>query len=164
MQATQHSAIPQSGVSTQLLLSVSPLEAVVMMFNDAYGVSMPLRWGRATPPVDNGDGTCTVTVSVRDPVSRSETINYKGAANLTYTRMDLTSLLGGLVDDFVPTLPTTTQTLADLIAARFGIINDENDFLIENIGDNAAPPYVLKANPLSWRWTGQLTFAAQGTP
>ncbi|HWT40137.1 MAG TPA: hypothetical protein VN081_02595 [Dongiaceae bacterium] len=151
--------------TTQELLSVSPLEAVVMMFNAAYNTAMPLRWGRATAPVDNGNGTCTVTLSVRPPISPSETINYTGTKTFTYPRMDLTELLGGgLVDDFIPKLPTTTQTLADLVAARFGIVNDENDFLIEQIKDNASPPFVLKANPLSWRWTGQLIFNATGRP
>jgi hypothetical protein len=150
--------------NTAALLAMSPQEAVVAMFNDAYQQAMPIRWGRASLPVDNGDGTITVTLSVRPARSPDETLTFTGTKALTYPRGDLTAFFGGLVDDFIPTLPTTTQTLADLIAARFGIVNDANDFIIAAIDSGAAPPYTLNANPKSLRWSGSLTFNATGTP
>jgi hypothetical protein len=148
--------------TTAELLSVSPEEAVIMMYNAAFNTTVPVKQGRASPPIDNGDGTVTVTVSMRAPLSPDETLLYSGGGSFPYPRGDLTTFFGGLVDDFIPELPTTSQTLADLIAARFGIINDQNDFMISEIPSDAQPPYILKANPNSWRWTGQLVFNANG--
>lgn len=146
--------------TTVELLSVSPQEAVIMMFNAAYGIDIPPKRGRVSAPSVDENGNATVTVSIRAPLSPDENLIFTGSKVFTYSLADLNTFVGGEVNDFIPVLPTTTQTLADLIAARFGIVNDPNDFIIEQIDNSAPKPYILTANPLSLRWKGLVPFHA----
>jgi len=113
-------------ISTQDLLSVSPQEAVVLMFNDAYEAAMPLRWGRVTAPTDNGDGTVTVTLSVRNPISPSETINFSGTKALTYPRIDIQSVLGAALSDYGNSYVEAAQVVVDADTPTQATLTDDD--------------------------------------
>lgn len=146
-------------VTTAELLAVSPEEAVVMMFNDAYGQKLPLKLGRVVNAVFNPDNSVTVTLGVRDPESLDETLPFKNTVTFTYPRVSPNDVVGaGGFQVNVPALPTTAQTFADEFAARFGILADPGDFIIEEYLPGSFPDtYHLIAAPTSLRWYGELT-------
>lgn len=145
-------------IDTATLLTLLPKKALVAAYNDQTGRTVPHGQALFNDPVDLGTGLTQITLSIRPPLSNYEVLPYIGEDTFTYQRLNLADLGTLIADDmqtFAPPLPTTTATIVAELQTRYGIVSDENDFIIEEITADSNG-FSLRAAPTSLRWYGSL--------
>ena len=141
-----------------ILLGLKPKDAIIRMVNDENGTSFPFYAFDISAPVAGPNRETYVTLTAANSPSDEFQQEYSGSFQFTYQRLDLFAQFAGLLSDFRPSLPTSTQVLLDEITRRTGIEFYLEDIVLEDIMKSAAEPYVIKAKPGSYRWIGQVPF------
>ena len=141
-----------------ILLGLKPKDAIIRMVNDENGTSFPFYAFDISAPVAGPNRETYVTLTAANSPSDEFQQEYQGSFNFTYQRLDLFAQFAGLLSDFRPPLPTSTQVLLDEITRRTGIEFYPEDIVLEDIMKSAAEPYTIKAKPGSYRWIGQVSF------
>lgn len=146
-------------LDTAALLTLSPARALVAAYNDFTGLQIPPGQALFSAPQDAGDGMTQVSLSIRPPLSAVEVLPYTGVDTFQYQRMnlaDLWAVIESSMSEYTLPLPTTTKKIVEDLQTLFGIVSDDNDFVIEEILDGATQ-YTLKAAANSLRWVGEMT-------
>lgn len=141
-----------------ILLGLKPKDAIIRMVNDENGTSFPFFAFNIGAPVAGPGRETYVTLTPANSPSDEFQQEYVGSFDFTYQRLNLFAQFGGLLSDFRPPLPTSTQVLLDEITRRTGIEFYPEDIILEDIMKSAAEPYVIKAKSESYRWIGQVSF------
>lgn len=139
------------------LLSLEPTQAIVRMVNDANGTNFRLdRFTASTPVVVGGTTTkVTLTSTAILPVIDDEVT--VGSIDFTYERLDLAVFLKGVLDNYHPSLPCSTQTLLDEITHRIDQQFYGDDILLQELTRVNGVQYALTAKPQSLRFVGSIT-------
>lgn len=146
--------------TTEELLKYSTRGAIVRMVNEENGTLFdgsqvgPLV---ISEPLNVGGVRTEVELSVRRQIHQNDALPFPGRIAFRFNRLDVGHTLGGYLDGFRPTLPTSTRVLMDEITRRSGIVLEDEDFVLEEIVRFNAMPYVLRAKSESLRWTGSLS-------
>ena len=141
-----------------ILLGLKPKDAIIRMVNDENGTNFPFYAFDISAPVAGPNRETYVTLTAANSPSDEFQQEYQGSFQFTYQRLDLFAQFAGLLSDFRPPLPTSTQVLLDEITRRTGIKFYPEDIVLEDIMKSAAEPYTIKAKPGSYRWIGQVSF------
>ena len=142
--------------SYDYLLSLSPLEALVRMVNDQNGTNLQLDRFTASTPIAIGDTTTQVTLTA---VPRSSSFDFETIQTtftLTYDRLDLAIFLKGVVANYTPTLPLSTQNILDQITALIGQKFTIDDIRLEEVTRDNGAAYAVTAKPESLRFVGSI--------
>lgn len=141
---------------TELLLSHTPEDAIVMMINAENGTHFPTgTFEFGLPEVIDGRHT-RIHCKVRKPVHKQDEVPYDGEFDFEYYRLEMASHFADVLAGFQPTLPTSTQVVLNELKRRLKQDFYLDDVVLEEIGRTNAAPYRLKAKVESLRWVGEL--------
>lgn len=139
------------------LLHLPPDQAIVRMLNDANGTNYRLdRFTVSAPRVVAGT-TTTVTLTSTDISPYLDDQVTVGSIDFTYERLQLALFLKGVLDNFTPSLPCSTQNLLNEITHRLDQRFYGDDILLEELTRTNGVQYVLNAKPESLRFVGSIT-------
>lgn len=140
------------GQPTTRLLKYSPLEAILLLINNHFNMYLRPEFVRVGEPVMVSGKLTEVDVSITQSSDESITSPYIGSMKYRYERLDVSEVLDDLHFDIAA--PTTVGEVLNRLSARTGLVISPDDFIQESITDNE---HILKSNPISLRWVGQVT-------
>lgn len=137
-----------------ILLGLKPRDAIIRMVNDENGTTFPFEAFEVSGPTVISGRQTKVTVTAIPSSSDEQDNPYSGSIEFTYNRLDLSDQFNGILSNFRPPMPTSTQVLLDELTRLTGIVFDLNDIVLEDIVTSNAAPYRIKAKAESLRWVG----------
>lgn len=140
--------------SFEYLLSLDPLQALVRMVNDANGTTFRLdRFRAGTPTVVGGTTTKVTLTGVAEALAVDDQTTV-GSFELTYERLEMTTFLKDVLDNYHPFLPMSAQNILDEVTRLIGQKFYIDDIVLEEVTRDTAALYRLKAKPESLRFVG----------
>jgi hypothetical protein len=140
--------------ATDILLGLKPHDAIIRMINNENGTELPFESFVVSAPRPGVGNETHVTVSAVRSSSDEQDNPYSGSIEFTYNRLNLADQFLGLLSNFRPPMPTSTQVLLDELTRLTGIEFELDDIVLEDIVRNNAAPYRIKAKAESLRWIG----------
>lgn len=137
-----------------ILLGLKPRDAIIRMINNENGTTFPFEAFEVSGPTVISGRQTKVTVTAIPSSSDEQDNPYSGSIEFTYNRLDLADQFTGLLSNFRPPMPTSTQVLLDELTRLTGIVFDLDDIVLEDIVTSNAAPYRIKAKAESLRWVG----------
>lgn len=137
-----------------ILLGLKPRDAIIRMINDENGTRLPFEAFVVSAPTPLVGRQTKVTVSAIPSSSDEQDNPYSGSIDFTYNRLDLADQFDGILSNFRPPMPTSTQVLLDELTRLTGILFELDDIVLEDIVTSNAAPYRIKAKAESLRWVG----------
>lgn len=143
--------------SLAYLLSLPPDWAVVRMLNEANGTTYRLDRIAVSAPTSLGGTTTQVTLTgvELDPYLDDQLTS--GNLTFTYERLELSVFLNGVLANYHPSLPCSTQNLLDEITHRIDQQFYGDDILLQELTRTNGVQYALTAKPESLRFVGSIT-------
>lgn len=139
-------------LDTAILLQKTPKRALVEIINyhnDTLLEESKVSFTDITPV----EGRKTkVTLSSLDAPNAL----YSGSTDFIFNRLDLTEFFQPVSVDVQLFYPSNTQAILSKLATMFGMVMNEQDFIIEEINQFGQQTYTLKAKSSSLRWYGQV--------
>lgn len=137
------------------LLHLPPRAALLELINSRNDIELQDDYITISPPVIVSGRQTKVTLQVRKSFDPFAPVPFRGEADFTYNRLDLTTFFGGAKIDINMPLPTTTSAFMDIMTAEYGYQFDSDDFYEDIITADNAHGYILRATPRSLRWVGE---------
>lgn len=139
------------------LLRLRTEDSLNQMLTNANELKYPF-YGLRADNVRVVEGLKTlVRLSGHEPVLKNDIYPYRGSIDFEFNRLDINEFFKGMLDDFRPALPISTQDLTDEITRRTGHRFEITDVIHEEIGRTDSVAYRLKAKAESLRWAGEIT-------
>lgn len=143
---------------TSRLKRLNPKTAVVLMLNAVNRTSFDPDRLVVSEPHEGSALDTTVTISPRRRVHKRDTPIEGDPIDFEFKRLELSSQFQGLLLNWRPKLPISTQDLLDELTKRTGQKFYLEDFILETIDRSNARRYTLKAKQESLRWCGTHDF------
>ena len=144
-------------MNTELLLRQSPEDALVAMVNARNHTLFRPGDFIVSDVTAVADTRTTVTLTVRSSSAAQDPVPEPGALEFTYERIPVGEHFSGVLADYRPALPVSTQTVLDEITRRTGQQFYPGEFEARYIDRANAAPFVLTPSPTSLRWVGELS-------
>jgi len=141
----------------ELFLRLTPKDALNAMLVYENDFKQPVYGLEPSEPEVVSGVRTKVKLTGHTPVASDDPYPYTGSTEFTYNRLDVQSILDGLLADYRPELPTTTQVLLEELHQITGIVFDVSDFVHETVTRTSSQAFKLKAKIESLRWHGNIT-------
>lgn len=138
--------------TTEQLLQLPPFEAALIAYNDQHGTQLNPRFVELDGVVNNDGSWVTIRLKAREDNPNKEDRRFNGQCTITIERLDLGETIGTVKIPYIDSI--TTPDVGSNITKQVGIIFDENDFIKDVITETNT---VVRANPESLRWYGEMT-------
>lgn len=144
-------------MDTIALLQKTPKRALVDIVNFHNNTTLEYNEIEVSAPtvIDNSRKT-QVVLDAPQRVHPAHQPRYFGQTTFQFNRLDLEQFFSPVELDVSLTFPATTFDILTLLEDRFGLVFDEQDFIIEEIEETSEGIYTLKAHPDSLRWIGTI--------
>lgn len=142
-----------SNFSLEQLLQWSPLEALLIAYNDKFGTQLNPRYVELVHVIPDDAGRAIVKLKARGVLPNADDQRFFNSGSFSIQRLDLGELFDSVfaIEQFDRIM---SRDVARIITQRTGVVFDENDF----IEDILTPENnILQVSPYSLRWHGQLT-------
>ena len=143
---------------TETLLRLDPRDAIVAMINEENGTKFQRDELEISSPIALSDRLTRVVVTARKAAMDPDIdrVIPNGSINYEYHRIDIGNYYNGMLSGFYPPLPTSTQILVNELHRLTQHVFVVEDFVLENIQNENAANYILKAKTESLRFVGSM--------
>lgn len=148
-------------------LRLPPWEALIRMINHRYYLDLHPNTTTLVDFQPRDGSEVSVTLRAQRSGVHGNLLPAFSEETFVYRRLDLATFFqqnGPVVVDGLH-LPTTTEAVLAVLAARHEVVFDRNDVVYETIDSlEQASPYRLRAQPHSLRWYGEVAVTLFPTP
>lgn len=143
-------------LNTPQLLKLTPTAALWEIIQSCLAAGFKREYLNIGQPTEDSGLVTRIPLSLNKSKSPIEYWGHAGEVLFSYNRLDLEAFFTGMDMEFYTKFPITVGYFVSLVADRYGIVFDSNDFGGGVITQESAKDFMLSAQPQSLRWFGQM--------
>lgn len=143
-------------LNTPQLLKLTPTAALWEIIQSCLAAGFKREYLNIGQPTGDSGLVTRIPLSLNKSKSPIEYWGHAGEVLFSYNRLDMETFFTGMDMEFYTKFPITVGYFVSLIADRYGIVFDSNDFGGGVITQESAKDFMLSAQPQSLRWFGQM--------
>jgi len=143
-------------LNTPQLLKLTPTAALWEIIQSCLSAGFKREYLTIGLPTEDSGLVTRIPLSLDKSKAPVEYWGHTGVVLFSYNRLDLETFFDGMDLEFYTKFPITVGYFVSMVADRYGIVFDSNDFGGGVITQESAKDFMLAAQAQSLRWVGQV--------